>query len=73
MQKVRDAGGEVWRMVYWNQGMNLENLINQSVEAQDWTLAGIGYAMKAFSWDMMTKIHGELPMKQAFVPGLLIS
>lgn len=66
-----DAGGEVWRMVYWNQGMNLENLINQSEEASNWKLAGIGYAMKAFSWDVMTKIHGELPMKQAFVPGQL--
>ncbi|MBR1882349.1 MAG: SusD/RagB family nutrient-binding outer membrane lipoprotein [Muribaculaceae bacterium] len=66
-----DAGGEIWRMVYWNQGMNLENLINQSEEAENWTLAGIGYAMKAYSWDAMTKYHGELPMKQAFVPGLL--
>ena len=66
-----DAGGEIWRMVYWNQGMNLENLINQSLAAEEWTMAGIGYAMKAFSWDMMTKYHGELPMKQAFVPGLL--
>lgn len=66
-----DAGGEVWRMTYWNQGMNLENMINQSLKAEDWTLAGIGYAMKAFSWDAMTKIYGELPMKQAFVPGLL--
>lgn len=66
-----DAGGEVWRMVYWNQGMNLENLINQSMEAEDWTLAGIGYAIKAFSWDAMTKIHGELPLKDAFVPELL--
>ena len=66
-----DAGGEVWRMVYWSQGMNLENMINQSMEAEDWTLAGIGYAMKSFSWDAMTKIHGELPMKQAFVPDLL--
>lgn len=66
-----DAGGEVWRMVYWNQGMNLENLINQSMEAENWTLAGIGYAMKAFSWDAMTKIHGELPMKEAFVPNVL--
>ncbi len=66
-----DAGGELWRMVYWNQGMNLENLINQSLEAENWTLAGIGYAIKAFSWDMMTKYHGELPMKQAFVSGLL--
>lgn len=66
-----DAGGEVWRMVYWNQGMNLENLINQSEKAENWHLAGIGYAMKAFSWDLMTKIHGELPMKEAFIPGLL--
>ncbi len=66
-----DAGGEVWRTVYWLQGMNLENMINQSMEAEDWTLAGIGYAMKAFSWDAMTKLHGELPMKQAYVAGLL--
>lgn len=66
-----DAGGEVWRMVYWLQGMNLENMINQSEEAEDWTLAGIGYAMKAFSWDMLTKEHGEVPMKEAYVPGLL--
>lgn len=66
-----DAGGEIWRMVYWNQGMNLENLINQSEAAGNSTLAGIGYAIKAFSWDMMTKVHGELPMKQAFVPGRL--
>ena len=39
--KASDAGGEAWRMVYWNQGMNLENMINQSVEAENWTLAGI--------------------------------
>ena len=66
-----DAGGEIWKMVYWTQGMNLENLINQSVEAEDWTLAGIGYAIKAFSWDQMTKQHGELPLEDAFVPELL--
>lgn len=66
-----DAGGEVWRTVYWLQGMNLENLINQSIAAENWTLAGIGYAMKAYSWDIMTKIHGDLPMKQAFEPGRL--
>lgn len=66
-----DAGGEVWRMVYWTQGMNLENLINQSVKSEDWTLAGIGLAIKAYSWDQLTKYHGELPMKEAFVAGLL--
>lgn len=69
--KQSDAGGQIWRTVYWNQGMNLENMINQSESNQEWTLAGIGYAIKAFSWDMLTKYHGELPMKEAFVPGLL--
>ncbi|MDP3003135.1 MAG: SusD/RagB family nutrient-binding outer membrane lipoprotein [Bacteroidales bacterium] len=66
-----DAGGEMWRFVYWLQGMNLENMINQSVKNEEWTLAGIGYAIKAFSWDQMTKHHGELILKDAFVPGLL--
>ncbi|SDE18618.1 SusD/RagB family nutrient-binding outer membrane lipoprotein [Niabella drilacis] len=66
-----DAAGETWRMVYWNQGMNLENLINQSLAAEDWTLAGIGYAIKAFSWDLMAKVNVDAPMKEAFVPGVL--
>ena len=69
--KGSDAGGEAWRMVYWNQGMNLENMINQSVEAENWTLAGIGMAMKAFSWDLLTKVNGEAPMKQAYEAGRL--
>ena len=69
--KASDAGGEAWRMVYWNQGMNLENMINQSEADENWTLAGIGYAIKAYSWDFLTKVNGEAPMKQAFVPGLL--
>ncbi len=66
-----DAGGEIWRVVYWLHGMNLENMINQSVAAENWTLAGIGYAIKAYSWDQITKLHGELILKDAFVPGLL--
>ncbi len=69
--KGSDAGGQAWRMVYWSQGMNLENMINQSVAAENWTLAGIGLAMKAYSWDYLTKLNGELPMKQAYVSGLL--
>jgi len=66
-----DSSGEIWKLVYWQQGYNLENMINQSLEAEEWTLAGIGYAIKAFSWDMLTKYHGEAPMKQAYEPGRL--
>jgi hypothetical protein len=60
-----DAGALIWRTVYWNQGMNLENMINQAMAEERWTLVGIGYAVKAYSWDMLTKIYGEVPMKQA--------
>ncbi|MBT1698037.1 SusD/RagB family nutrient-binding outer membrane lipoprotein [Fulvivirgaceae bacterium PWU4] len=67
----RDEGGELWRLTYFLQGMNLENLIKQSEAAGEWTLAGIGYAIKAFSWDQLTKMHGDLPMTDAYVPGLL--
>lgn len=64
-----DNGGQIWRTVYWNQGMNLENMINQALNDEHYTLVGIGYAIKAFSWDMLTKVHGDLPMKQAFSSG----
>lgn len=66
-----DYMGEVWKMTYWTQGRNLENLINQAVADEQWTLAGIGYAIKANSWDMLTKEYGEAPMKQAFESGRL--
>ena len=69
--KSSDAAAEMWRVVYWLHGMNLENMINQSIEKESWTLAGIGYAIKAYDWDMLTKLHGEVPMKQAYEPGRL--
>ena len=64
-----DSGALIWRTVYFNHGMNLENMINQATAAQHWTLVGIGYAIKAYSWDMLTKVYGEAPMKQAFTSG----
>jgi hypothetical protein len=66
-----DSSGEIWTLVYWQQGYNLEILINESLEAEEWTLAGIVYAIKAYSWDLLTKYHGEAPMKQAYEPGRL--
>ena len=64
-----DTGAEKWRMTYWNQGMNLENMLNQAIADENWTLAGIGYAIKAYSWDALTKYHGDVILTQAFEPG----
>ena len=66
-----DAGGESWRMVYWLQGMNTEAIINDGRSRGEFTLAGIGLAMKAYSWHIISSIHGDLPVEDAFVPGLL--
>ena len=66
-----DSGGEMWRVTYWLQGMNLENLIKYAEAHERWTMAGIGWALKAHSWDVSTKENGEMPLEQAFVPGVL--
>lgn len=69
--RVGDYAAEMFRVTYWLQGVNLENMIKQALEDEAYTLAGIGYAIKAFSWDFATKMHGDLPMTQAFQSGVL--
>ncbi|MFA6335229.1 MAG: SusD/RagB family nutrient-binding outer membrane lipoprotein [Bacteroidales bacterium] len=66
-----DNGGEAWRMVYYLQGMNLENMIDDAVKLEQHTIAGIGYAVKAYSWHHLASLHGDLPVDDAYVAGLL--
>lgn len=66
-----DAGGECWRMSYWLQGMNLENIINDGRTSGQFRYAGIGLTIKAYSWHTLASLHGDLPVKDAYVPGLL--
>ena len=68
---LSDSGAEMFRVTYWLHGMNLENLINQSVAAQNWTMAGIGTAIKAFDWDWLAKYNVEIPYQDAYIPGKL--
>lgn len=69
--KRSDACGELWKLAYFTHGINLENMINQSLSAKDWALAGIGYAIKAYTWDQLTKEHGDVILKQSFIAGML--
>lgn len=66
-----DAAGEMWRLNYWLLGKNLENLINYATENERWTMAGIGWILKAHSWDATTKEYVEMPLRQAYEPGRL--
>ncbi|MHC1779569.1 MAG: SusD/RagB family nutrient-binding outer membrane lipoprotein [Bacteroidales bacterium] len=68
---ANDAGGEAWRMVYFLQGKNIEHIIDDGRSRGEFTLAGIGLAIKAYSWHQLASFHGEIPVKDAFVVGLL--
>ncbi|MDR1370755.1 MAG: SusD/RagB family nutrient-binding outer membrane lipoprotein [Dysgonamonadaceae bacterium] len=59
-----DAGAVIWRTVYFNHGMNLQNMMDEAIEQEHWTLVGICYVLRAHGWDMLTKLYGEAPLKQ---------
>lgn len=62
-----DAGGQLWRNVYWKLGYNAEDMINLSLAQQRWDLAGIGYVLKAWGWQNLTDMHGEIIIKEAYI------
>lgn len=61
-----NAGGVLWRFVYVNAGLNLEDLINKSLDKQNNTLAGVGYAIKAWGFQMATDSYGPIVLDEAF-------
>lgn len=61
---------EHWRAVYWKLGINLSEMISISETEQRWDLAGIGYALRAWGWQMLTDMHGPIILKEAYQPGL---
>lgn len=60
---------ETFKMVYYLWGQNLEDMINDGKKMNQPLYAGIGLAIKAYGWQQMTSIHGELPCKQYLDPG----
>ena len=63
-----DNGAQQWRDVYWTFGQNLVDMINKSEDQQRWDLAGVGYVLKAWGWQVLTDLHGEIILKEAIDP-----
>ena len=63
-----DFGGELWRSVYWKSGQNTLDLIKAAREQKKWDILGMGLAMQAWGWQMLTDYHGPIILKQAFDP-----
>lgn len=68
---ANDIGGSLWRMVYVNFGLNLEDMIKDAEANNKWTYAGIGYAIKAWGFQMLTDSHGPVILNDVFAKNKL--
>lgn len=66
-----DVGGVIWRMTYVDLGLNLENMIKDGIERQKYEYVAIGYAIKAWAYQLTTDLHGPIILDEAFTPGML--
>ena len=60
-----DNGAEQWRDVYWSLGQNLIDMNNKATAEQRWDLLGVGLILKAWGWQVLTDLHGEIIIKEA--------
>ncbi|HEY5489711.1 MAG TPA: SusD/RagB family nutrient-binding outer membrane lipoprotein [Gemmatimonadaceae bacterium] len=67
--KGSDAAAQMWRDVYWNFGQNLIDLMTKAEAEKRWDVLGVGYVLKAWGWQVLTDVHGEIIIKEAFTPG----
>ncbi|HEX8377855.1 MAG TPA: RagB/SusD family nutrient uptake outer membrane protein [Pedobacter sp.] len=60
-----DNGGQLWRDVYWTLGHNLNLMIKKAEAEKRYDLLGVGYILKAWGWQSLTDLHGEIIIKEA--------
>jgi hypothetical protein len=60
-----DNGAEQWRDVYWSLGQNLIDMNTKAEAEQRWDLLGVGMILKAWGWQALTDLHGEIIVKEA--------
>ena len=60
-----DNGAQQWRDVYWSLGQNLIDMNTKAEAEQRWDLLGVGMILKAWGWQVLTDLHGEIIIKEA--------
>ena len=60
-----DNGAQQWRDVYWTLGQNLLDMNAKAEAEQRWDLLGVGLILKAWGWQVLTDLHGEIIIKEA--------
>lgn len=60
-----DNGAQQWRDVYWTLGQNLVDMMTKAEAEERWDLLGVGYLLKAWGWQVLTDLHGEIIVQEA--------
>lgn len=60
-----DNGAQQWRDVYWTFGQNLIDMTTKAQAEERWDLLGVGLILKAWGWQVLTDLHGEIIIKEA--------
>ena len=47
---ISDIGGDIWRQTYYGLGANLNYIISEGIEKQQWDHVGAAYALKALKF-----------------------
>lgn len=66
-----DVAQSVWRAHYYDIGQNNQRMIRWAIEGKKWDYAGVGMAIDAWSWLLLTDIYGEVILKEAFNTDLI--
>jgi hypothetical protein len=60
-----DNGAQQWRDVYWTFGQNLVDMNEKATAEERWDLLGVGLVLKAWGWQVLTDLHGEIIVSEA--------
>jgi hypothetical protein len=60
-----DNSGQQWRDVYWTFGQNLIDMMEIAQAEERWDVLGLGYILKAWGWQQLANLHGEIIVKEA--------
>jgi SusD/RagB-like outer membrane lipoprotein len=63
-----DNGGQQWRDVYWTFGQNLVDMNTKAEAEERWDVLALGLILKAWGWQVLTDLHGEIIIKEAIDP-----
>ena len=66
-----DVAQSFWRSHYYDIGQNNVKMIDWALENKQWEIAGVGKAIFAWSWLILTDYHGEVILKDAFNTDLI--